>query len=316
MIIVAGEALIDLVATDANGGYRAVPGGSPANVAVGLARLEQPVRLLARLGPDAFGRRVREHLVGNGVDLAWAVDATEPTSLAVASLDPTGQATYDFYLTGTADWQWTAAELPAALGGVTALHSGSLALGLPPGAVVLEDLFRREHAEGARTLSVDLNLRPSILTDRNAERARVERQVRLAHLVKASDEDLGWLYPGQPIAEITARWRAAGVTCCVVTMGGGGAYLLAPDGVAYRQTARPIEVADTVGAGDSFTGGMLDALARLDALGSDPVARLAAVSSSQWLEVLDHAGTVAAITCTRRGADPPTRADVAALTAA
>ncbi len=318
MIVVAGEALIDLVASDANGGYRAVPGGSPANVAVALARLDQPVRLLARLATDAFGRRLRDHLTRNGVDLDWAVTADESTSLAVASLDGTGQATYDFYLAGTADWQWTEREVPAALSApVTALHSGSLALGVAPGGAVIEEMFRREHAREVITLSIDLNLRPSILTDRDAECTRVERQVRLAHLVKASEEDLGWLYPGQSAAEVTARWRAAGVTCCVVTMGSGGAYLLAPDGLAYRQTARPVEVIDTVGAGDAFTGGMLDALARLGALGASahdgPAARLAAVTSSQWLEVLDRAGTVAAIICTRHGADPPTRAEVDAL---
>jgi fructokinase len=310
-IIVAGEALIDLVAEDRAGGYRAVPGGSPANVAVTLARLDQPVSLLARISSDAFGRRLRAHLDGNGVDLGLSVAAAEPTSLAVASLDDDNRADYDFYLTGTADWQWRPQELPAALDSrAVALHSGSLALALAPGACVLEALLRREYERDALTLSVDLNLRPSILVDRAAQQERIERQIRFAHLVKASDEDLAWLYPGRSVQDVAAAWHAAGVACAVVTLGAQGAYLLAPDGSAFQQTARPVNVVDTVGAGDSFTGGLLAALARLGALGERPGDRLAALTPRQWLDVLDHAGTVAGLTCGRRGADPPTLAEV------
>jgi fructokinase len=306
MIVVAGEALIDLVAVDRDGGYQAVVGGSPSNVAVGLARLGQPTRLLARLSCDAFGQRIRAHLAANGVALDWAVTAREPTSLAVASLDANGRAEYSFYLSGTADWQWSATEWPSSLDGVSALHSGSLAAAIEPGAAVVE----RALAGCPVTVSYDLNLRPSIRPDRAAERARVERQIRYAQLVKASDEDLAWLYPGRPLAETAAAWRAAGVACAVVTLGSDGAYLLAPDGVAYRSTARPVTVVDTVGAGDAFAAGLLAALARLDALGSNPVDRLAAVTMQQWHGVLDFANTVAAVTCTRRGADPPTLAEV------
>ncbi|MDM4718698.1 carbohydrate kinase [Micromonospora sp. WMMA1363] len=313
MIAVIGEALVDLVAEDRVGGYRAVPGGSPANVALALARLEQPVRLLARLSGDGFGQRIGAHLRDNGVDLAWAVSADEPTSLAVATLDDSGQASYQCYLNGTADWQWTASELPnLAAAPVTALHSGSLALALPPGATVLEDLFARERRRGALTLSIDLNLRPSIVADRDGERQRVERQVRSAHIVKASEEDLGWLYPGRAVEEVMADWRAAGAACSVVTLGAVGSCLLAPDGRLYRQPARRVDVVDTVGAGDAFTGGLLAALADVGALGDRPGARLTAVAPEQWRQVLDLASTVAALTCARRGADPPTLAHAAA----
>ncbi|WP_018907617.1 carbohydrate kinase family protein [Salinispora arenicola] len=314
MIAVIGESLVDLVAEDTSGGYRAVPGGSPANVALTLARLEQPVRLLARLGSDGFGQRIRGHLHQNGVDLSWAVPAAEPTSLVVATLDDSGQATYQCYLGGTADWQWTADELPDLTGtGLTALHTGSLALALPPGAAILEDLFDREKRRDARTLSIDLNLRPTIVQDRDGEQRRVERQVHTAHIVKASEEDLDWLYPDRTIDQVMAEWRAAGVACAVVTRGAAGSCLLAPDGRLYQQSARQGDVVDTVGAGDAFTGGLLAALADFGALGDQPDARLAAVTPSQWRQGLDQASTVAALTCARRGADPPTLADAVAV---
>ena len=310
MIVVAGEAVMDLVDAGDGGTFRALPGGSPANVAIALARLGQPVRFMARLSHDTFGRRLRTHLAANGVDLGLAVTAPEPTALAIASLDRAGRAAYDFYLEHAADWQWTAAEMPALESPTISLHTGSLALAMAPGNAVLEQLLAHEHAAGRMTISVDLNLRPSIVPDATAERIRVERQIRHAHLVKASDEDLAWLYPRRPIAEIAAGWRAAGVACGVITLGARGAYLLGPTGVAHHQTARPIDVVDTVGAGDAFTGGMLAALATIGALGDDPFHRLAAISEQQWLSVLDHASAVAALTCTRPGADPPTLAEL------
>ena len=312
-IAVAGEAVIDLVDDGDGERFRAVPGGSPANVAVALARLGRPVRMLARLSDDTFGRRLRAHLARSGVDLSQCVTAAEPAALAVASLDPAGRAAYDFYLDGAADWQWSPDELIRPAPPVVAVHTGSLALSLPPGNLVLEDFLKHEHDRGQVTISIDLNLRPSIVSDVVAERARVDRQIRHAHLVKASDEDLAWLYPGRPIDEIAAGWRASGVACSVITLGARGAYLLGPTGVAHHQTARPIEVVDTVGAGDAFTGGMLAALASIGALGADPNRRLAAVTPQQWLSVLDQASVVAALTCTRRGADSPTREELAAF---
>ncbi|MEW2145600.1 carbohydrate kinase [Micromonospora vinacea] len=312
MIVVAGEALIDLVVSTE--GQRAVPGGSPANVAVTLARLDQPVRLLARLSGDEYGRQLVGHLSANRVDLEWAVHAEEPTSVAVATLNAAGQASYEFRLAGAADWQWTPQELPELAGSpAIALHTGSLALALAPGAEALEGLLAGERQRNGLSISIDLNLRPSIVTDRAAEQERVRRQVRLAHLVKASDEDLAWLYPDRSAADVMTEWRTAGVSCAVVTRGGDGAWLLAPDGSLHEEPAVRTAVVDTVGAGDSFTGGLLAALADLDALGDRPADRLAAVSGPQWGAVLRQAATVAALTCAHRGADPPTSAEVEAL---
>ncbi len=307
MILVAGEALIDLVGDDPDGGYRAVVGGSPANVAVGTARLGVPTRMLARIGSDRFGRRIRDHLSGNGVDLTWAVTAPEPTSLAVATLDAGGRADYAFYLTGTADWQWTAAEIPAIAPAVVAVHSGSLALGTPPGCDVLEALLR----DATMTTSIDLNLRPSIRGDREAELARVERQIRLADIVKASDEDLAWLYPGRPIDDVIGSWMADGVGCVVVTLGGSGSVVSTPRGIT-RWPAEAVSVVDTVGAGDAYTAGFLAALHARGALGDRPAERLAELDLDAWRGIVAFATQVASITCGRHGADPPTAAELAA----
>jgi fructokinase len=308
MILVAGEALIDLVGDDPDGGYRAVVGGSPANVAVGTARLGVPTRMLARIGSDRFGRRIRDHLSNNGVDLTWAVTASEPTSLAVATLDAAGRADYAFYLTGTADWQWTAAEIPAIEPAVVAVHAGSLALGMLPGSDVLEALLR----DTTVTTSIDLNLRPSILRERESERVRVERQIRLADIVKASDEDLAWLYPGRPIDDVLGSWLTAGIGCAVVTLGGSGSVVSTPLGI-IRYPAEAVTVVDTVGAGDAYTAGLLGALHMRGALGDRPAQRLAALDLDAWRDIVAYATRVASITCGRRGADPPTAAELAAL---
>jgi fructokinase len=325
VITVAGEALIDLV-DEGGGRYQAHPGGSPANVAVGLARLGVPCSLLARVSTDTLGGQLAAHLAGNGVSLRDVVRAAEPTTLALASLDGTGQAVYSFYVQGTADWQWRRDELPGALApDVTALHAGSLALALAPGAQVMEDLLAAERARGQVTISIDPNIRPPLAAGRADEVARVERQIRLAHLVKASGDDTGWLYPGLGCEAVARAWQRLGPDLVVITLGAHGAYALGPDGTEIRRPARPVVVADTVGAGDAFCAGLLDALWRRGLLGladdrsgaaSGPgaagvggAAGLGRIGAQELAEVVDWAMLVAALTCERPGADPPTRVE-------
>src|SRR6476469_5360153 len=192
MVCVIGEALIDLVlaapAVDDSGtdGYLAHPGGSPYNVAIGLARLGQPTRLLARLSADAFGRQLRAHAEANQVDLSLAVAATEPSTLAVVNLDAQRNATYDFYRNGTADWQWTAAELARIPDDAGWLHTGSLASWTEPGASVIE--ARLTELWSSCLISYDPNIRPLLLAERDDAVARVERLVGLADVVKVSAE--------------------------------------------------------------------------------------------------------------------------------
>jgi fructokinase len=310
MVCVIGEALIDLVSTgetEASGdrGYLAHPGGSPYNVAIGLARLGNQATLLARLSGDAFGRQLRSHAEANGVDLSLAVEASEPSTLAVLSLDAAHNATYDFYRTGTADWQWSAAEMgqiPADTGWV---HTGSLASWISPGAEVIES---RLTELASSVVSFDPNIRPLLLTDHAAAVGRIERLVALSTVVKASAEDLEWLYPDEAIPDVLHRWRALGPSLVVVTDGGRGAHAMSGDGQPFTVAARQVTVVDTVGAGDAFMAGLINALEREPGLiGAD---------AGTVTPAIEEAILVAALTCQRAGADPPTAAELAAAAAA
>ncbi|WP_203433190.1 carbohydrate kinase family protein [Jiangella asiatica] len=311
-IIVSGEALVDLVA-DPDGRYRAVPGGSPANVAVGLARLGAPTQLLARLGTGAFGQVVRDHLVANGVGLDHAVDTADLTTLAVVSLDGEGRAAYDFYAEGTADWGWRPDELPASLPAETlALVTGSIAVAREPGAAALVELIRRERSRGAVSVVLDPNLRPSLLAPHDVVRRQWNELVALADVVKVSDEDLAWLAPELPVASLAADWARRGPALVVVTRGAAGAIGVTSGGTTVDVPTPEVEVADTVGAGDAFTAGLVDSL-RLDGLlGGAARDRLATLADAPLRAILDRAALVAAMTCERPGADPPT---ASALTA-
>ena len=307
MLTALGEAIIDLV-SEGDRRFIAHPGGSPLNVAVGLGRLGQPVSLAARLSRDPFGRLFREHLAGSDVDPRHIVDADEPSTLSVATLDPNGVARYDFWTAGTSDWQWTDAELAAAVDDQPdALHTGSLTLELEPGASRIVDLLAWVGAAGRTTISYDPNVRMARLGPVEAGRAAVERVVRLAHLVKVSAEDLAWLYPGEEPVAAATRWAAAGPELVVVTLGPDGAVALGPDRRPVHRDSPPIQLVDTLGAGDAFSSGLLGALAERGALGRG-AAGLAGVDLPA---VLDRACLVAALTCARPGADPPTLAEVA-----
>ncbi|WP_425412481.1 carbohydrate kinase family protein [Micromonospora mirobrigensis] len=304
-----GEAVVDLAPAGGGDLLAAHPGGSPLNVAVGLARLGRPTAMLARFSRTAFGRRLRAHADTNGVDLTHAVADDRPATLAVVSLNPTGAAEYDFYLTGTADWHWTPEELPGLPPGTAVLHTGSLAVLLPPGADVVADLLAREHAAGRVLISIDPNVRPAVLDDPDAARARLLALARHAHLVKASDEDLAWLLPGASVEQAAARLLEAGVRLVVVTRGAAGSYAVTADGTDLHHPARRVTVVDTVGAGDAFTAGLLDALVEAGAATPSAVGSLDAAGLGA---VLDRATRVAAITCGRAGADPPHRRELTA----
>ncbi|MEV1146055.1 PfkB family carbohydrate kinase, partial [Micromonospora sp. NPDC049799] len=224
MFAVLGEAVVDLAPAGGDGLFAAHPGGSPLNVAVGLARLGRPTAMLARFSRTAFGRRLRDHAVANGVDLGSAVFDDRPATLAVVSLGDTGAASYDFHLDGTADWHWTPEELETLPAGTRVLHTGSLAVLLPPAADLVADVLAREHAAGRVLVSLDPNVRPAMLADPDGARRRLLALARYAHLVKASDEDLAWLFPGESVETAAGRLREEGVRLVVVTRGAAGSY--------------------------------------------------------------------------------------------
>jgi len=289
--------------------FEAAPGGSPANVAVSVARLGAPVRMLARLGDDPFGRRLRAHLADNGVDLSLVVAAREPSSLAIVSLGADGVAEYDFRVDGTADWQWTDDELADVLRGeVLAVHSGSLALTMPPGAAALRRLMRR--AQSQATVSYDPNVRPLLMGSPDDVRRSVEQLLPHVDVVKASADDVAWLLPGRAVEDVVADWLAAGPSLVAVTLGPDGVVAAGRKAAMVRRPGQPVDVVDTVGAGDSFTGAILAGLHRRGLLGAGRRDALAAIGVQPLGELLDEAVRVSAWTCTRRGADPPTAAEL------
>ncbi|BEP12008.1 carbohydrate kinase [Acidothermaceae bacterium B102] len=300
MIVVCGEALIDLVPDDSSGQrWTAIPGGSPANAALAVARLGVPSALLARLSGDSFGRRLRGHLASNGVDLSLAIDAAEPSTLAIVELDETGAASYRFDIHGTADWQWSEAELSRALPpAVQAVHTGSMALTLPPGGFVLEGFLAR--AREGHTISIDPNIRPSLGVDVAVLKTMVDRWCGLADIVKASSEDVEVLYPGDELEAVARRWQALGPAVVLITLGAGGALAVTATAV-HRLPAPPTVVVDTVAAGDTFTAGLLTSLHGAGALGG----RLDDLSDDLLVEAIRYGLRAAAITCSRAGANPP-----------
>jgi fructokinase len=309
VITVIGEAIVDLVVSP-DWGCHAAPGGAPANVAVALARLGRDVSLRARLSGDGFGSMLRDHLTRNGISPRDFVDAPQQSTLAIATLSEDGQASYSFYLDGTADWGWRASDLGPLPDDVEALYLGSLAAALPPGAAYIESFTQLVRSAGKVVIVYDPNLRPSATPDPDAERLRVERQLRQVHVAKASDEDLQWLYPGQTVREVARRWQRIGPDLVVVTLGGDGAFGLSRDGTELTVPPVPAEVVDTIGAGDAFSAGLVDAMAADQLVGRDGIAALAELDSARLARLLTSAGIVAALTVERAGADPPRKAEV------
>lgn len=304
MIVVCGEALVDLVPRPGDGLHLARPGGSPANVAVGLGRLGLGVSLLARLSEDHFGGLIRRHLLASGVDLRLAASTPQRCTVALVRLGPSGDAAYDFFIDGGADEGWQAAELPAALPTGPLHVSCALALARPSMGDAIESLLARER--GRRVISLDPNPRPALMPEPTAVRARLARWIGLTDLVRASEEDLAWIQPGQAVGDVARRWRGFGPALVVVTRGRDGVYALGPAG-EIEQAAPPVEAVDTVGAGDAFTAGLLAALQRAGRL-SRPGLR--SLPAGVLAEALGYAQRVAALTCARAGADPPWRHEV------
>ncbi|WP_312796223.1 carbohydrate kinase [Kocuria sp.] len=306
MLTVIGEALVDVVSREGEE-PRAHVGGSPMNVAVGLARLGHDVQFLGRYGRDEYGRQVADHLTGNGVRLPFDADAL-PTSVAQAILDETGAASYDFQL----DWSLDVSpeRIDELLRDTDALHAGSIGAMLEPGATVVGQALER--ARGHALISYDPNCRPSIIPDSSDARARAEKIVTLSHVIKASDEDLLWLYPHRSIEDSARAWLKAGARLVVVTRGVMGPWAVSRgtgrDGVEVP--AARVTVADTVGAGDSFMAALLSGLADRNILGPTAASALDELDSAQLTELLRHAAAAAGVTVSRSGADLPTRADL------
>lgn len=295
-ILVGGEALYDLV-VDAGGGVTGHPGGGPFNTARTIGRLRQPVAFLGRLSNDRLGATHERMLADDGVDLGCVVRTADPTTLALASLDAIGAASWSFYSAGTAAAGLEPQEALAALPPrVAALHVGTLGLVLEPLATALEAVVERLAPE--TMIVVDPNCRPQVIADPEAFRARVERVLRRSDLVKVSDEDLAWLDPGRSRAAAARALLERGPTAVLLTRGPEGATVVTA-GADIAIDPVPTEVVDTIGAGDAFGGGFL-AWWISHGLGRAELARDELV-----VEAARFAAVVAARTVARAGASPP-----------
>jgi fructokinase len=304
-VLVVGEALVDVVQRR-SGAIDRHPGGSPTNVAVGLARLGHDVVLSTRIGADDDGALLRRHLEADHVRLAPGSLVPGRTSTATALLDEQGAATYVFDL----DWHLPDVDLA----GVQHVHVGSIGAVLPPGGESVRELVRRARTAGVTT-SYDPNLRPALIGPAEQQRPVIEGLVRSSTVVKASDEDVAWLYAGTSTPDPTtaaARWATTGPRLVVLTRGSAGA-------VAWRGdrpdepvvlAAPVVDVVDTVGAGDAFMAGLLSGLLDAGLLGGPVDEDAPEWAADDVRPALQRALQVAALTCARHGADPPHRDDL------
>lgn len=332
MIVVAGEALIDLVpspqdtspSVEGPGEVPAVDGrlpallprrgGGPYNTAVALGRLGSPAAFCSRISTDSFGEALLQGLHSGGVDTSLVQRGGEPTTLAVADISPDGSAGYGFYADGTADRLFT---LPPALpAAARALSLGTCSLVLEPGASAYESLLRREARRGVFT-ALDPNIRPGLIPDPDAYRARFRSWLPDVALLKLSEEDALWLAgsgaaPGGTWEAVTAaakEWLAAGPAAIVLTRGGDGLTVLTRGGGELTVPGERVTVVDTIGAGDTVNAALLH---RLDAHDALSYAAVAALGDDDWHDILRFAARAAAVTCSRAGAEPPFATELAA----
>ena len=298
-VVVVGEALVDIVHR-ASGAVDEAPGGSPANVALTLGRLGRAPTLVNRLADDDRGRRVRRWLGESHVSVV-AVEAAR-TSTATAHLDDAGAARYEF------DLRWDLGGLDRGVTeAVELLHVGSVAAVLEPGAGQVRALV--ETVRPRATITYDPNIRPALIDDAAAVRERVAVLVGLSDIVKASDEDLRWLHPGRDLIEVAREWQSRGPSLVVVTLGSGGALAVTSDGI-LRVPAVIAAVVDTVGAGDTFMGTLIDGVIAHGAAGAALRGQSSGIPLDALERVLHRCAEAAAITVSRPGADPPRRAEL------
>ncbi|WP_334175859.1 carbohydrate kinase [Pseudoxanthobacter sp.] len=307
MIVTSGETVMDFFAeTTAEGAtvFRPVPGGSLFNVALGAARLGAPTGYLWAISDDLFGAPFAALLQEAGVDPRWIARTARHGT--VAFVDNTGPTpAFTLLDEGSAGRLFDPQEMPPLGPQVSILHTGSYVLATEPVGSRLEALIEREAPN--RLISLDINIRPGLIEDAAAYRARLARLIGRASIVKASEEDLGWFAPGRSPLEVAEGWIAGGASLAVVTLGGDGALAVCREAVAQRP-GRRVTVVDTVGAGDTFMAGLL---AGLHHRGLVDRARLDALTLSDIATLTDNAIAAAAIVCSRRGCALPWRHEVA-----
>jgi fructokinase len=310
MIVVCGEALFDMFCEGETAGAYALSariGGSPFNLAIGLARLGARPLFFGGLSTDMFGRKLAAALEREGVDLAAAPRTTAPTALVCVDVDAGGVPAYTLYGSGTAERGLTAADLERVPRDAAAIHVGSYCMAVEPVATALRALVARQH--GKSLVAFDPNVRLTIQPDRAVWTEAVAWMLPMTGLLKISDEDIGLLYPDMDPHAFIDLALDAGVGLVVVTRGGEGVLAATRAIGRIELPARAVDVVDTVGAGDTFQAALLSYLERRGLLTR---AALDALDAPALRAALHFAGTAAAITCSRRGADLPRLEEVQA----
>lgn len=315
MILVIGEALVDLIGRKGSAHYEAVVGGANANVALALAVRGETQAFLGRISQDGFGQMIRTHLENHGVNLKYAVTAQEQTSLAVATIDEKGVAHYSFYIKETSDWGWNREELPSLEAlkslGVSVVQFGCLGMAIEPGNLVIEAWLHQLQPLPI-TLSHDLNMRPALGFEREAERVRVERINSISHIIKASDADIEWLYglsSGENVDAIANEWSRDSLV--VVTRGSEGVSIYI-DANRIDVPGFTVDLVDTVGAGDTFMANFLGELQDKSLLDFIQSKKFTEIDKDALIQAARYANAAAAIVCERVGCQPPTKQDVIA----
>ncbi|MDE0321154.1 MAG: carbohydrate kinase [Acidimicrobiaceae bacterium] len=298
MIVCCGEALVDVLDGDER---RSVPGGGPMNAAVAAARLGAPSAFVGRVSTDAGGELIWKHLQRNQVNVRASERGPEATARAIINLTP--NPSFRFEGSNTADTALGSADLAALGPGPHIVHGGTLGMFRGRTADVLASLAERHDG----LVSLDPNVRPAIIEDRDRWDRLHERWLGVCDLYRASDEDLEWIWPGRAAEDCAAELLAGRIATVIITRGGHGVTVYTAEG-QLEVAAPQVDVVDTVGAGDAFVGAVLASL--WERLGADRTA-FAALDLRQWRAIAERAAVAAALTCTRAGADPPDARDLA-----
>ena len=303
MILCCGEALIDMIPTPTVAGGEAFAphsGGAIFNTAIALGRLGCNAGMLTGLSDDLFGQQLRQTLADSRVDTALSITSNRPTTLAFVRLS-NGHATYTFYDENSAGRMITPDDLPILPQSVSALYFGGISLACEPGAETYAIFAEREGS--SRAVMLDPNIRPGFIRDETTYRARIQRMLGVADIVKVSDDDLNWLMPGSDdLGAKAGMLRAQGPAIVIVTRGGDGAIAYFGDGESVMVAAEKVTVVDTVGAGDTFNAGVMASLEQNGLLSKSAMANL---STEAVRDALAFGAKVAAVTVSRAGANPP-----------
>jgi fructokinase len=305
-VLAIGEALVDIVSPASNpSAATEIPGGSPANVAMTLGRLGRNVALQTWIGRDPRGDVITKHFGDSHVFITPESYGADRTPTALATLDENGAASYTF------DLEWAPASPIRVADTARVVHAGSIATVIEPGGPAVLDALvaARQHA----IITYDPNARPAIMGSPEESLATVNKFVAVSDVVKVSDEDIAWLTGGRPVEDVLRDWLTMGPAIVIVTRGKTGALAHTVSGVRRAAVPADVEVVDTVGAGDSFMGGIIDALWSLGLVGAMSRPALHAIEDDQVRAILDRASAISDITVSRAGANPPWLSELAGM---